>query len=216
LPRPEVITLTNGAFVENCYLVIDRAHGEAVIVDPGEDAALFLDRLRAEDVTLTGIWLTHAHLDHVLGVARVADATGVDIWLHPADRPLYDHIPDQAAVWMQQQVAPPPPPQHALASGDVVTVGAHRFAVRHVPGHSPGSVAFVGDGMAFVGDALFAGSVGRVDLPGGDGAALLESITDQLLTLPDETVVYSGHGPATTIGQERASNPFLTGEYRLV
>lgn len=216
MPRPEVITLTNGAFVENCYLVIDRAHGEAVIVDPGEDAALFLDRLRAEDVTLTGIWLTHAHLDHVLGVARVADATGVDIWLHPADRPLYDHIPDQAAVWMQQQVAPPPPPQHALASGDVVTVGAHRFAVRHVPGHSPGSVAFVGDGMAFVGDALFAGSVGRVDLPGGDGAALLESITDQLLTLPDETVVYSGHGPATTIGQERASNPFLTGEYRLV
>jgi glyoxylase-like metal-dependent hydrolase (beta-lactamase superfamily II) len=216
LPRPEVITLTNGAFVENCYLVIDRARGEAVIVDPGEDAALFLDRLRAEDVTLTGIWLTHAHLDHVLGVARVADATGVDIWLHPADRPLYDHIPDQAAVWMQQRVAPPPPPQHALAAGDVVTVGTHRFAVRHVPGHSPGSVAFVGHGMAFVGDALFAGSVGRVDLPGGDGAALLESITDQLLTLPDETVVYSGHGPATTIGQERASNPFLTGEYRLV
>ncbi|HKI94969.1 MAG TPA: MBL fold metallo-hydrolase [Gemmatimonadales bacterium] len=216
MPRPEVITLTNGAFVENCYLVIDRARGEAVIVDPGEDAALFLDRLRAEDVTLTGIWLTHAHLDHVLGVARVADATGVDIWLHPADRPLYDHIPDQAAVWMQQRVAPPPPPQHALAAGDVVTVGTHRFAVRHVPGHSPGSVAFVGHGMAFVGDALFAGSVGRVDLPGGDGAALLESITDQLLTLPDETVVYSGHGPATTIGQERASNPFLTGEYRLV
>ena len=216
MPRPEVITLTNGAFVENCYLVIDRARREAVIVDPGEDAALFLDRVRAEGVTLTGIWLTHAHLDHVLGVARVADATGVDIWLHPADRPLYDHIPDQAAVWMQQRVAPPPPPQHALGAGDVVTVGTHRFAVRHVPGHSPGSVAFVGDGMAFVGDALFAGSVGRVDLPGGDGAALLESITDQLLTLPDETVVYSGHGPATTIGQERASNPFLTGEYRLV
>lgn len=216
MPRPEVITLTNGAFVENCYLVIDRTRGEAVIVDPGEDAALFLDRLQAEDVTLTGIWLTHAHLDHVLGVARVAENTGAGIWLHPADRPLYDHIPDQAAAWMQQRVPLPPPPQHALADGDVVTVGTHRFAVRHVPGHSPGSVAFVGDGMAFVGDALFAGSVGRVDLPGGDGAALLESITDQLLTLPDETVVYSGHGPATTIGQERASNPFLTGEYRLV
>ncbi len=216
MPRPEVVTLTNGAFVENCYLVIDRARGEAVIVDPGDDAALFLDRLRAEGVTLTGIWLTHAHLDHVLGVARVAEATGAEIWLHPADRPLYDRIPDQAAVWMQQRVAAPPPPQHALAHGDVVTVGTHRFGVRHVPGHSPGSVAFVGEGMAFVGDALFAGSVGRVDLPGGDGAALLESITDQLLTLSDETVVYSGHGPATTIGQERGSNPFLTGQFRLV
>ncbi len=110
----------------------------------------------------------------------------------------------------------PPAPDREIAHGDTLTVGSLDFEVRHVPGHSPGSVAIIGHGVAFVGDAVFAGSVGRVDLPGGDGAALLASIQEQLLPLADETVVYSGHGPETTIGVERRSNPFLTGAIPLV
>jgi glyoxylase-like metal-dependent hydrolase (beta-lactamase superfamily II) len=110
----------------------------------------------------------------------------------------------------------PPPPDLGLAEGVRLTLGGLEFAVLHVPGHTPGHVAFVGHGVAVVGDALFAGSIGRTDLPGGDTESLLTSIREKLLTLPDETVVYSGHGPATTIGRERRSNPFLTGALRLV
>jgi glyoxylase-like metal-dependent hydrolase (beta-lactamase superfamily II) len=196
--------------------VADRAAGEAVLVDPGEEAGLFLARLRTERLRLTAVWLTHAHLDHVLGVAAVKEQSGVPVWLHPLDRPLYDHVPAQARALMGTDPAPPPAPDRELVPGDPVTVGGHAFDVRHVPGHSPGSVAFVGHGVAIVGDALFAGSVGRTDLPGGDGATLIESIRRELLSLPDETVVYCGHGPETTIGRERATNPFLTGAVRLV
>lgn len=213
---PEIITLTNGAFAENCYLIVDRATKAAVIVDPGEDADLLLRRITDEHLTLRAIWITHAHLDHVLGVGAVRDATGAEIWLHPADRPIYDRVPEQAMAYLGASVPPLPVPEHALAHGDVMTVGPHAFTVRHVPGHSPGSVAFVGDGVAIVGDALFQGSVGRVDFPGGDAATLLASINAQLLTLPDDTVILSGHGPETTVGRERTTNPFLTGAYRLV
>lgn len=212
---PEVICLTNGVFAENCYIVADRDRGEAVLVDPGEEADLFLARLRSERLELQGIWLTHAHLDHVLGVRPVVERSGVPVWLHPDDRPLYDRMPDQAAAMLGVDLPAPPPPDRTLAAGDLVRVGDCEFEVRHVPGHSPGSVAFVGHGVTISGDVLFAGSVGRIDLPGGDGEALLHSIREQLLTLPDDTVVYSGHGPATTIGQERRTNPFLTGAYRL-
>lgn len=194
----------------------DREAGEAVLVDPGEEAELFLARLRTEDLRLTAVWLTHAHLDHVLGVEVVKERTGVPVLLHPFDRPLYDHAPAQARALLGADLAPLPAPDRDLVPGDPVTVGGLAFEVRHVPGHSPGSVAFVGHGVALVGDALFAGSVGRTDLPGGDSATLLDSIRRELLSLPDETVVYAGHGPETTIGREKATNPFLTGAVRLV
>jgi len=210
LPRPEVICLTNSVFQENCFLLADREAGQAVIIDPGQEADLFLRRLDTEGLALEAVWLTHAHLDHILGLSDVVERTGVAVHLHPADRPLYDGVEEQGA-WLGVRAKRPPPPQHELAHGDTVSVGGLSFEVRHVPGHSPGSVAFVGHGVAIVGDALFAGSVGRVDLPGGDGATLLASIRDELMTLPDETVVYSGHGPETTIGAERRLNPFVTG-----
>ena len=216
MARPDVLCLTNGAFAENCYVVADRAVGEAVLVDPGEEAELFLARLQAERLRLTAVWLTHAHLDHVLGVATVRERTGVPVWLHPADRPLYDHVPDQARALVGVVLDPLPPPDHDIVPGLPLAAGGHTFEVRHVPGHSPGSVALVGDGVALVGDVLFAGSVGRTDLPGGNSGQLLTSIRTQLLTLPDETVVYPGHGPETTIGRERATNPFLSGAVRLV
>jgi glyoxylase-like metal-dependent hydrolase (beta-lactamase superfamily II) len=208
LAAPRVVTLTNGAFAENCYLVADPERGEAVIIDPGEEAGLFLARVRHEGWTLRAVWLTHAHLDHVAGVAEVKAATGVPVHLHPADRRLYDSLPVQAQMFGLSADSPPPPDAD-LAEGQTVSVGGLAFAVLHTPGHTPGGVTFVGYGSAFAGDALFAGSIGRTDLPGGDTATLLASIREKLFALPDETVVYSGHGPETTIGEEKRSNPFV-------
>ncbi len=215
MPRPKVICLTNGVYQENCYLLADPDARAAVLIDPGEEADLFLHRVGTERLTLQAIWLTHAHLDHILGVKAVVEQTGVPVYLHAADRLLYDGVAQQGA-WLGVRAEQPPAPDREIAHGDTLTVGSLDFEVRHVPGHSPGSVAIIGHGVAFVGDAVFAGSVGRVDLPGGDGAALLASIQEQLLPLADETVVYSGHGPETTIGVERRSNPFLTGAIPLV
>ena len=210
----EIVCIPNGAFQENCYLVTEPESGAAVLVDPGDEADRILQMVEERGVRLQAVWLTHAHIDHVSGVARVVEHAGVPVYLHPDDRRLYDNAAAQGA-WFGLSVDPPPAPDHELAHGDELQLSGVRFEVRHVPGHSPGSVAFVGDGIAIVGDALFAGSVGRVDLPGGDGATLLDSIRRQLLTLPDDTVVYSGHGPETTIGRERESNPFLTGAFPL-
>jgi glyoxylase-like metal-dependent hydrolase (beta-lactamase superfamily II) len=202
-------------FAENCYVVVDEQGGECAIVDPGEEAGLILHKVRETGTKPVGIWLTHAHLDHVLGVAAVATATGVPVWLHPADRPLYEAVPDQAAWFGLGAPAAPPAPDHDFAHGDSLQVGGTRFTVRHAPGHSPGSVCLVGPGCVIVGDVLFAGSIGRTDLPGGDFETLIGSIERELLSLPDETIVYSGHGPETTIGRERRANPFLTGAFRL-
>ncbi|HEV8381798.1 MAG TPA: MBL fold metallo-hydrolase [Gemmatimonadales bacterium] len=211
----KVVQVPNGMFAENCYLVLDEEAGECAVVDPGEEAGLILHKIAETGAKPVGIWLTHAHLDHVLGVARVAAETGAPVWLHPADRPLYDAVPEQAA-WFG--LAPPgqlPAPDQQLAHGMRLVVGGSSFEVRHAPGHSPGSVCLVGSGVAFSGDVLFAGSIGRTDLPGGDFETLMASIERELLTLPDDTILYSGHGPETTIGRERRTNPFLTGVNRI-
>jgi len=209
----KVITIPNGQFVENCYIVVDETARECAVIDPGEAAGLILHKLQALDARTTAIWLTHGHLDHVLGVPRLKAETGAPVWLHAADRPLYDRVPEQAQ-WYGLAAEPLPPPDRAFAAGDTVRVGSIEFVVRHAPGHSPGSVCLVGSGVVFGGDVLFAGSIGRSDLPGGDHDTLIQSIERELLVLPDETIVYSGHGPETTVGHERRSNPFLTGAYR--
>ena len=209
-----IVQITNGQFVQNCYLVIDEATAQCAVIDPGEDAELIADQLRATGANLVAIWLTHAHLDHILGVPRLKADSGAPVYLHPGDRMLYDHAPEQAfAFGMRAERLPPP--DRELAHGDELRIGGLEFRVRHVPGHSPGSVVFAGQGVAFGGDVLFQGSIGRTDLPGGDFDTLLKSIERELLTLPDSTIVYSGHGPETTVGRERRANPFLTGAYRL-
>jgi len=208
----EVVALPNGQFAENCYLVADRRTRDAVIIDPGEEPAMFLAELDTRAWTRRGIWLTHAHIDPIMGVGAVRQATGAPIHLHPLDRPIYDALP-QFGSWVGMQLDPPPPPDVALQHGVPVQVGRFAFDVRLTPGHSPGSVSFVGHDMVFGGDVLFNGSVGRTDLPGGDSATLMASIQTQFLSLPDSTVVHSGHGPDTTIGVERLTNPFLTGAY---
>ena len=212
-PQPNIICLTNGMFMENCYIVGCPDTSDAVIIDPGEEAGLFLRRLETEKLTLKAVWLTHGHVDHVDGVQRVVEETGVEVYLHPDDRKLYDNYVLQRAKYGLGAVDAPPPPDQDLAHGDELKVGNLSFTVRHVPGHSRGGVAFVGHGAVFCGDSLFAGSIGRTDLPGGDTETLLNSIREQLLSLPDETVVYPGHMRETTIGTEKRTNPFLTGNY---
>ncbi len=205
-----IVQIPNGAFVENCYLVIDEAAGECAIVDPGEEAGLILHKIEQAGARPVAIWITHAHVDHVLGVPRVRAATGAPVIVHPADRPLYDRVAQQAAAF-GLRAEPLPPPDQDWSHGAVTRVGALTFTARHTPGHSPGSVSLVGEGVVFGGDVLFQGSIGRTDLPGGDYQTLIDSIERELLVLPDSTIVYSGHGPQTTIGAERRTNPFLTG-----
>ena len=210
----KVVPIPNGQFAENCYLVIDEAGGECAVIDPGEEAGLIVHQIAAAGVKPVAIWLTHAHIDHVLGVPRLKADTGAPVYLHPGDRLLYDHVPEQASAF-GMRAAPLPPPDRGLAHGDLLRVGALEFHVRHAPGHSPGSVVLEGHGVVFAGDVLFQGSIGRTDLPGGDFETLLKSIERELLTLPDSTIVYCGHGPETTVGRERRANPFLTGAHRL-
>jgi hydroxyacylglutathione hydrolase len=179
-----------------------------VLVDPGEEPERFLAEAARLERRIAGIWLTHAHLDHILGVAGIHAATGAPIFLHPDDRQLYDELPQQAQ-WLGVRASRPPAPDGELAHGQRLSIGSVEVEVRHVPGHSPGHVCFVAPGAVLCGDVLFQGSVGRTDLPGGDFATLIASIRRELLSLPDATVVYPGHGAPTTIGRERAGNPFL-------
>ena len=209
-------------FVENTYVL--SSGGEAALVDPG--TATRLERQAVEayveeaGLRVRHLLLTHGHLDHVFGCHHFAERYGADAahggWqLHPADAPLLANAVVQGEMF-GVRVDAPPAPAHALAAGDAVALGDVTFRVRHVPGHSPGSVAFYaegagpdGQGVLVGGDVLFQGSIGRTDLWEGSLDVLLASIRDEVLTLPDDTVVYSGHGPATTVGAERRTNPFL-------
>jgi len=201
-----------GMFAENTYLVSCAATGAGILVDPGATTADALADARRHGVAIEAIVLTHAHVDHVEGLALAKQATGVPIYLHPADGDLYRAAPMQAQMF-GLRMAPLPPVDHPLAAGDVVRFGECELGVRFAPGHAPGHVILVGDGVAVVGDVIFSGSIGRTDLPGGDLATLMRSIREQVLTLPDATTLYTGHGLDTTVGHERVSNPFIIGNY---
>lgn len=210
-----VETLTVGPLQENCYLLLDESTARAVLVDPGDEGDRLADAVRQVGAELDAIWLTHAHFDHVGGIEALRRAwPGVPVLLHAADAPLYDRAARSAASY-GLSLEQPAPADRDIAEGDRVTLGALAFDVLHLPGHAPGHVAFVGHGIAFVGDCLFAGSVGRTDLPLADPRQLGHSL-DRLAALPPDTVVHPGHGPSTTIGAERETNPFLNGSMRLV
>lgn len=209
----KILTFAVGAFQENSYLVIDEAAARAVLVDPGAEGDRLLRAVADARVTLDAIWLTHAHVDHVGAIAAIKRAHDVPVHLHPADRPLYDSAVQHALVF-GLRVEAPPPPERSLADGDTLTVGTLDFAVMHAPGHAPGHVVIHGHGSAFVGDCIFAGSVGRTDLPLSNGPELARSL-ERICSLPDETVLYPGHGPATTLAREKVHNPFLNGLARI-
>jgi hydroxyacylglutathione hydrolase len=211
----EVIVV--GMFQVNCIVVADEQTKKGVVIDPGDEADKVIARVEELGLDIEYILLTHAHLDHVLGVAGVQKATGAKVLLHSADRDLYDRIPEQAAAF-GASASPCPPPDGELTPGESVTTGGLTFEVLPTPGHSPGGVTFVwrgekdGEGLVFPGDALFAQSIGRTDLWGGDFRTLISSIKTQLLSLPADYRVIPGHGPETTIGAEAKFNPFLTGQ----
>ncbi|MDE3127933.1 MAG: MBL fold metallo-hydrolase [Gemmatimonadota bacterium] len=200
---------TVGPFQENCYLVVDPDARRAVLVDPGDEPERLLAMIARAGVPLDAIWLTHAHLDHVGAINAVRRVHPVPVWLHPADRPLYDRAAEVAAMY-GLPFDQPEPPDRELAEGDRLTVGGLRFDVLHTPGHAPGHVVFLGHGLMLGGDLLFRGSVGRTDLPFSSGADMDASLA-RLGGLAPDTIVHPGHGPATTIGEELATNPFLNG-----
>lgn len=209
-------TFSGGGFGENGYLVVFRESGLGVAIDPGAASSSMAQHLRAEGVALEAILLTHAHLDHVEGIPALrAFAPSAPIYLHPGDRRLYDGVEAQARAFNLPLVGPLPPPDLELGHGQTLVFGGCEFHVRFTPGHAPGHVIFYlkEEGLAFVGDVVFQGAIGRADLMGGDFQQLMASIHHQVLTLPDETRLLSGHGPETTVGWERRTNPFLVGHF---
>lgn len=199
--------LTVGPLQENCWLVIDEESHDAVLVDPGDEGERLLEAVDAEGATLRAVWLTHAHFDHIGGLAHIQQTRPVPVYLHPLDLPLYNNAVRTAAMF-GVEVEQPAAPDHTLTEGDTIAVGSHAFAVLHLPGHAPGHVGFLSDDVLLGGDVLFAGSVGRTDLPFCDAVAFQHTLA-RVAALPANTRVLPGHGPATTVARERAGNPYL-------
>jgi len=204
-------TITVGPLAVNCYLAGDPQGGDALLVDPGAEPERILRTIREGDWQVQQVLLTHAHFDHLLGLDAVREALGTPVLLPEGEEEMLERVPEAVRAWLGTEVPVPADPDRLLREGEELSVGGEAFRVLSTPGHSPGSITLAGEGIAFVGDAVFAGSIGRTDLPGGDHDQLMESIREQILTLPDDTRLYPGHGPATTVGRERRENPFLRG-----
>lgn len=204
----EILTLPVGPLQVNCYLVWERAGNSALIIDPGDDAAVVLATVREHDLRPAGVLLTHAHVDHIRGVSGVVEELGTPVMLHAADEALYFSPDNALPPWVPAATNLPRP---SVVANDLDGLA---FAVIHTPGHTPGGVCyhFRDESVLFSGDTLFESSIGRTDLPGGDMPSLLSSIRQRLLPLSGDTRVYPGHGPPTTIGREARSNPFLDDE----
>jgi hydroxyacylglutathione hydrolase len=195
----------------NCSILGDETSHEAIVVDPGDDIPRIMAILQRHHLTVKQILITHAHIDHIAGAARLKELTGAPVLYNPRDLPLVKMM-DVQASWLGVATPEVRPPDDTLEEGQVIGITGLTGNVLATPGHTQGSVCLhlPSQKLLIAGDTLFAGSVGRTDLPGGDSRALLHSIHDKLLPLPDETIVVPGHGPKTTIGEERFSNPFLT------
>ncbi len=202
----QVETFALGELQANAYLVL--GNGTNLIIDPGGDPTRLAARIERIGTAPAAILLTHGHWDHVAGVGELKDRFDAPIYLHEADRFLYEHVPAQAE-YFGFRAGPQPPVDRVVSDGQVIEAGPLRFEVLHTPGHTPGGVCYrIGD-VVFVGDTIFAGGIGRCDLPGGSYEQLIGSIRRKILTLEDAVTLYPGHGPPTTVDAERTSNPFL-------
>jgi len=200
--------LSVGPLQVNCFVVACQRTREAMVIDPGEDGPRILQLAESNGYQVKKIVNTHGHFDHIGANQPVKEATGAVLMMHEADLPLLQNARNHAQAY-GLTVSPSPDPDKFLNEGDVFSVGEQSFSIFHVPGHSPGSICLLSDGHLFVGDVLFAGSVGRTDLPGGDFDALIEGVREKLFRLPADTIVHPGHGPDTTIGREKQTNPFV-------
>ncbi len=209
-------TLLVGPLGVNCYIVGDEQTREAIVIDPGGNASEILNVLQQQRLKLVAVVVTHAHFDHILALNEIRAAMHAPLWMHADEAPILAHAQEAGAMW-GMHVNQPAPAERLLQEGDTVSAGAIMLKVLHTPGHTPGGICLVEDKKVFVGDTLFQGSIGRTDFPGGDYATLMQSIRDKLLPLPDDTIVYPGHGATTTIGEEKQLNPFvrplITGRY---
>lgn len=199
-----------GPLEVNCFIVAEAAGREAIVIDPGDEPDMILDFIREEKLHVRHLVCTHGHFDHVGALPELKAAIKkAEVVIHRDEVPVYERAADLAKHW-GFQLDPLPRPDRLVSEGDTVTIGKISLRVLHTPGHSPGGISLLADGVVFTGDALFAGSVGRTDLPGGNHPVLLKSLA-RLATLPGETVVHPGHGESTTIAREKRSNPYLAG-----
>lgn len=201
-----------GPLACNCYVVGDPLTNEAVVIDPGGDADVLVADIAKLGLTITAIVATHAHFDHLIAAGRLREVTGAAFHMHAEDLPLLDWYEESGLMFLGVKLPPPPDVDTHPAEGDELIAGATRLEVLHTPGHSPGSISLLArdeDVAVFGGDLLFAGSVARTDLPGGDTRTLVEMIRTKVFSLGDDTIVYPGHGPPTTVARERRSNPFV-------
>jgi hydroxyacylglutathione hydrolase len=207
----EIVTMVLGPVATNTYLVADQNYKTAVVVDPAWDGELIVEQALKRHWTIEQVWLTHAHFDHIGGIAALCRGLNSPphIALHPADIPLYSAQGGAALFGMRVEGGPSPDVK--LDHGQVLSLGQHQFEVRHTPGHTPGHVVFYCalEKVLFCGDVIFQRSIGRTDLPGGSYDTLMSSIESQILSLPNDTRLLSGHGAETTVGYERITNPFL-------
>lgn len=193
----------------NCYIVGDPVTKEAIVIDPGGDAGHLATSLAAKELSVVAIVATHAHFDHIVAAEELRRLTGAPFHMHQADKPLLDWFQESGRMFLGLDLGAPPEVDSDAPEGTLLTAGSARLEVLHTPGHSPGSISLVGEGVLFAGDTLFAGSIGRTDLPGGDTQLLLDAVQQKLFPLGDDVIVWPGHGPETTLGAERVSNPFV-------
>lgn len=207
----KILAFSLGPLQTNCYVLACTSTGKAAVIDPSWDGGRILTRLQDEGWTLDKILLTHAHFDHVGGLAELKRLSNAPVYIHEEAVPMLGMAEAAGRIW-GIGIESPPEPDQMLTDGQILHVGELTLSVMFTPGHAPGHVCFylAEHAVLFDGDVLFEGSIGRTDLPGGDYELLMTSIRERLLPLPEETVVLSGHGEATTIGQEKAWNPFLT------
>lgn len=199
-----------GPFAMNCHLVVCERTREAIVVDPGDEPQVIEKMIERDGAKVKALIGTHGHMDHVSAAEPIRKRLGVPFLLHKADLPWVEMLPRQAMMF-GLDVPEVPTVDRFLEDGQVIEVGDLRFEVRHTPGHTEGGVTIVGEGVAFVGDCVFLGSIGRTDLPGGHYETLIRAIRTRILDLADETLLHCGHGPKTTVGNERRTNPFLAG-----
>jgi hydroxyacylglutathione hydrolase len=210
----KVETFTVGEFQENTYLLVDEEAKRAALIDPGGEPERIIKAIEKSGAELDAIWITHAHVDHVGAIAPIKRRWNVPVYLHAKDRRLYEAAGIQAQLY-GIPFEEPPPPDREFVDGQSIQLGRIRLSVMHVPGHAPGHVVLYGSGIAFVGDCIFAGSIGRTDLPFSNPSDLSASL-ERIAALPPATVLYPGHGMSTTVMEERESNPFLNGSARVL